>query len=272
MQFYINKMAGYISNSYFRPILSFKKCVLISLLIIGPIYQSFSQSIKEDRIVIPMISADMGFNLPGGDFADRFGPSGMVGTSFMLKFKSNFLLGLDGNYLFGQTVKDPHYHTYLENEDGWLTNVYGEPGLVGEKLDGFTAMLEVGYIADFWAPNPNSGFIFTAGAGLMQHKIWIEERGNNLPQLTPEYIKGYDRLCNGFMTNQFIGYIFFHEKAIRNFYAGFEFTQGFTQNRRNWDIIEKKKIDKKRLDLLYSIKVGWVISFHKRMSTEIYYY
>ncbi|ALO15307.1 hypothetical protein L21SP5_01664 [Salinivirga cyanobacteriivorans] len=248
-----------------------KKWILIAILLVM-IARLSSQTIKDDRILIPMISAELGYNHPGGDFAERFNGSGQVGAAFNLKFKSNIFLGVQGNYLFSQGIKDPEYRDYLENEDGWITNFYGEPGIVAEKLDGFTVSAHVGYIIPVLNPNPNSGIMVSGGMGFMQHKIWIEERGNNIPQLTDEYIKGYDRLCNGLMTKQFLGYMFFQEKAAWNFYAGFEFTQGYTQNRRSWDFIEKRKIDEKRLDLLYSIKIGWVISLHKRMATEIYYY
>ncbi|WP_462279832.1 hypothetical protein [Salinivirga cyanobacteriivorans] len=248
-----------------------KKWILIAILLVM-IARLSSQTIKDDRILIPMISAELGYNHPGGDFAERFNGSGQVGAAFNLKFKSNIFLGVQGNYLFSQGIKDPEYRDYLENEDGWITNFYGEPGIVAEKLDGFTVSAHVGYIIPVLNPNPNSGIMVSGGMGFMQHKIWIEERGNNIPQLTDEYIKGYDRLCNGLMTKQFLGYMFFQEKAAWNFYAGFEFTQGYTQNRRSWDFIEERKIDEKRLDLLYSIKIGWVISLHKRMATEIYYY
>lgn len=247
-----------------------KNIIILILSIIS--CQLTAQNIEEDRILIPMISANLGYNHPGGDFAERFNGSGQVGAAFKLKFKSNLFVGLEGNYLFSQGIKDPEYRDYLENEDGWITNFYGEPGILAEKLDGFVIAANLGYIIPVLNPNPNSGIMISGGIGFTQHKIWIEERQNNIPQLSDEYIKGYDRLCNGLMTNQFIGYMFFQKKAVWNFYAGLEFTQGFTQNRRSWDFIEKRKIDEKRLDLLYSIKVGWVISLHKRMATEIYYY
>lgn len=244
--------------------------LLIASLLISA--TALTQTISEDRMLIPMLSANLGYNHPGGDFAERFNGSGQIGASFMLKFESNLLLGVSGNYLFSSGIKNNEYYEYLQNDDGWITNMYGEPGIVAEKLDGFTITGELGYVIPAFNPNPNSGILVKAGAGFLQHKIWIEERGNNMPQLTPEYIKGYDRLCNGLMTNQFIGYVFFHRKAAWNFYAGLEFTQGYTQNRRSWDFIREKKIDEKRLDLLYSIKIGWIISFHKRMSTELYFY
>ncbi|MDA3867511.1 MAG: hypothetical protein PF489_12300 [Salinivirgaceae bacterium] len=230
------------------------------------------QTIKDDRILIPMISANLGYNQHAGDLADRFGPSGQVGSSFMLKFKSNLLLGVEGNYLFNQEIKDREYYKYLMNDDALITNMYGEPGIVSERMAGFTIFGKIGYVFNVLAPNPNSGIFVSGGVGILQHKIYIEHRGNNTPQLSDEDILGYDRLCNGLMTTEFIGYMFFEQKAAWNFYAGVEFTQGFTQNRRDWDIIEERKIDDNRTDLLYSIKVGWVISLHKRMATEIYYY
>lgn len=219
-----------------------------------------------------MLSINLGYNLHGGDLSERFGPSGQVGPSFMVKFKSNWIIGVEGVYLFSQDVKKLDYYYYLDNDEGWITNMYGDPGIVAESMSGFNIFLKAGRVFRVFNPNPNSGIMVNLGAGFMQHKIWIEERGNNIPQLTPEYIKGYDRLCNGLLMNQFIGYMWFHKQAKYNFYAGFEFSQGLTQNRRSWDFILEKKVDDERLDLLYSIKIGWVFSFHKRMSTELYFY
>ena len=232
----------------------------------------YSQTIDKDRLLVPMISANLGYNYPGGDFADRFGGSGQVGAGFMLKFKSNLLIGVEGNYLFNDDIKKDEYYEYLSNEDGFITNMYGEVGVTAERLAGMTFLGKVGYVIPVLNPNPNSGIFVSAGVGFMQHKILIQDRYNNIPQLSEEYRKGYDRLCNGLMTNQFVGYMFFAKKAIWNFYAGFEFTQGFTQNRRDWDFIQERKIDDNRLDMLYSFKFGWIISLHKRMSTDYYYY
>ncbi len=246
---------------------------LYSLLLLSLLsYAGFAQTISEDRLLIPMISANIGYNHPGGDFDERFNGSGQVGAAFNLKFKSNIFIGIEGNYLFNSEAPYSEFYNYLENEDGWITNMYGEPGIVATKLAGFNAFVKAGYVANVFAPNPNSGLLFTSGVGLLQHQYWIEQRGNNMPQLADEYLPGYDRLCNGLMTNQFIGYLYFHKKAVWNFYLGLEFTQAFTKNRRDWDHIEQKKIDERRLDLLYSIKLGWTISFHKRMATELYYY
>lgn len=232
----------------------------------------FAQSIKTDKLFMPLVSVNIGLNKPGGDFADRFGYSGQIGASFIIKLKSNWLFGLEGDYLYSQKINNREYHDYLMNSDGWITNMYGDPGIVSEKLGGFTAFGKIGKILPFLNPNPNSGFLVQVGLGFMQHKIWIEQRGNNMPQLTPEYIKGYDRLCNGLMMNQFIGYMFFHEKALRNFYCGIEVTEAYTQNRRSWDFIQERKIDDKRHDYLFSFKLGWTLSLHKRMSNDIYYF
>jgi hypothetical protein len=45
----------------------------------------------------------------------------------------------------------------------------------------------VGYVIPVLNPNPNSGIFVTAGAGLMQHKIFISDRYKNIPQLSEKY-------------------------------------------------------------------------------------
>ena len=57
-----------------------------------------------------------------------------------------------------------------------------------------------------------SGIMISIGTGYMYHKIFIETLTTALPQLNDELIKGYDRLCGGLLTKQFIGYLHFSKK------------------------------------------------------------
>ncbi|PLX14029.1 MAG: hypothetical protein C0594_00545, partial [Marinilabiliales bacterium] len=120
--------------------------------------------------------------------------------------------------------------------------------------------------------NPNSGILFNVGGGILQHKIHIEVEYNNTPQIQGDYVKGYDRLTNGFAMSEFIGYIYFSDNKILNFYGGFEFIQAFTQSRRSYDYFSMTRDTKKRTDLLYSIKIGWIIPLYKKIPQKYYIY
>ena len=61
------------------------------------------------------------------------------------------------------------------------------------------------------------------------------------------------------------------EKDKGHFYTGFDFTNGFTQNRRSYNYNVDGPITKPRNDLLMGFKIGWVIPISKRTNQEFYY-
>ena len=58
---------------------------------------------------------------------------------------------------------------------------------------------------------------------------------------------------------------------LLNFYAGFEFVQGFTKSQRDWIFDEMRKDNSNHLDLFYGIKVGWILPIYNRAPDKYYY-
>ena len=125
---------------------------------------------------------------------------------------------------------------------------------------------------EFLSPNPNSGILLTAGAGYFQHKIKIDFRDGTVFQLSEDRLKGYDRLTTGIAFQQFVGYQFYGRSNLLNFYAGFEFIQAFTKNRREYNYDSRSFDTGNKSDYLAGFRFGWVIPFRKRRSEEFYYY
>jgi hypothetical protein len=99
--------------------------------------------------------------------------------------------------------------------------------------------------------------------GLFQHKIRIQDDPQVVvSSLAGDYKKGYDRLTNGLAITEFIGYQHFAKNRLINFYAGIELTQGFTQNRRDYNFDTFERDDAKRFDGLVGFKLGWVLPFY----------
>ena len=96
---------------------------------------------------------------------------------------------------------------------------------------------------------------------------------NTAPQLLDDYKKGYDRLAGGLGISEFIGYTYLSNSKLINFYLGFEINQSWSKPKRdvNFDTGEPNpKLN--RYDVLYGIKVGWIIPLFKRLPEKYYYY
>ena len=109
-----------------------------------------------------------------------------------------------------------------------------------------------------------------AGLGYVQHRMFVGVQDNTALQLTGDYKKGYDRLTSGFGLTESIGYFFLGDSRMWNFYAGFEFSQAWTRNRRDMDFDTRQKDDSQKLDLFYGIKIGWVIPMYRRAPQQYF--
>ncbi|MBN2681973.1 MAG: hypothetical protein JXR58_05660 [Bacteroidales bacterium] len=245
---------------------------LLLLLTVFQINIALGQEESKPSLFIPSFSADYSFQIPGGDLKDRFGNNSMIGSSFQIKLKSNFTLGVKAGFIFGANVKEPNMFRYILPSEGQFINTYGNQALVMISERGFHFSTEVGKIFPFSNKNPDSGLWLKGSLGLLQHKIRIDNDGNNVPYIIEEYSKGYDRLTNGLAVTEFVGYIFYGESMIANFYAGFEFYQAFTQCRRDYNFDDLGSDLKKRKDYLYSFKLGWIIPLYKRINPDKYFY
>ncbi|GAB4285134.1 MAG: hypothetical protein Kow0068_10390 [Marinilabiliales bacterium] len=223
--------------------------------------------------IIPVFSVSYSFQMPGGDLADRYGNNSNIGGSFQIKAKKNLFI-IEGNFLFGNQLKDEAQNIFqnIETSDGYIIDRQGEYANVILSERGFFIGGRAGRIIPVFKNNTNSGFMFNIGAGLLQHKIRIENDGNRAPQILNDYKKGYDRLTNGFTISEFVGYFHLDKNHITNFYGGIELYQAWTKCRRDFNFDTMEKDDKERLDLLFGIKIGWMIPVYKRMSDGHYYY
>ncbi len=210
---------------------------------------------------------------PGGDLIDRYGTNFNIGLGIdYLTSEKNWILGFAGGYIFGQDVKTDVL-AGLRTPDG---NIIGNDRSyvdIQTRQRGFYAGMHVGKIISLSSLNPRSGIRFTVGAGLLQHKIRIQDAPfTSVPQLSDKYKKGYDRLTNGLALQQFIGYQLLSANRLVNFYAGFELTQGFTRSRRDFDFDTRQKDDADRLDLLFGFRLGWILPFYfGQEADEVYY-
>jgi hypothetical protein len=243
--------------------------ITASCLITGAQGQS---GVRDSIIPFPLVGVGYGIYLPGGDMEKRFGWNSMIGIDALYKTKKNWLFGFSGGFLFGDDIKEEGLLDAISTSNG---AVIGLDGLYAELRfyeRGYHAGISVGKVIPFKKPNPNSGLVIFGGPGFIQHKIRIDDIGNTVPALRDEYKKGYDHLTNGFQFREFLGYIYFSNRQLINFYGGFEFIQGFTANRRDYNFDDLEKKDENRIDLLYGFRIGWVVPLYKKKPAAYYLY
>jgi len=247
------------------------KVTLFLICFLGFFADSKAQyNIRDTTISFPMIGVSFAYQFPGGDMADRFGNNFNTGGVFLWKLQSNWILGVAGDFLFGDDVKENNILDKYRTPDGNIINENGQYATVLLYERGYKLEFRVGKIFPVIGPNKNSGIMANLGLGYFQHKIRIETPESKIPYLMDDYSKGYDRMSSGPAISEFIGYMNFGNNRLINFYAGLEFTQAFTKNRREINFDTGLKDDKSRLDLLFGVRIGWVFPIYKRAADKMY--
>jgi len=222
-------------------------------------------------ILMPHIS--YGAYAPGGDLADRFGNNFGIGIGLeWMTDQSNWIVGCSGQFLFGNTVKTDVL-AQLRTDAGTIIGNSRLPADIGLRERGWLVQVTIGKHLPLAGKNPRSGIRVTLSPGLLQHNIRIQgDPQQAVPQILGNYKKGYDRLTNGLSMTEFIGYELLSSDRRANFFLGVEFTQAFTASRRDFDFDTRMKDETKRIDLLYGLKLGWIIPFYVGKSGgDIYY-
>lgn len=248
-----------------------KLLVILVLSTVG--VTAFSQVNLRDSVVFaPLIDISYSYKLPTADLADRFGTHSQIGIGLMFKTRNNLLWGADFNYLFGKTVRDTRFADGFRDDKGYIMANNGLYSQIYFSQRGFTFSGKVGAVIPILSPNVNSGFMILGGVGMMQHKIKMEDKFSEVPLLSGDnYAPGYDRLSNGVMFTQFIGYRLLSNRRLINVFGGFEFTQALTKNQRSVNYDTGIKDNTIYQDFTYGFRLGITIPLYKQMPNEYYY-
>lgn len=245
----------------------------LTIMLLSPFVTNGQQSVKDSTISMHLIMAQYSAQFPGGDVAERFGPNSQVGAGYLYKTNNNWLIGLDGSFMFGSNVKNSeHILDNIETSDDNIVDLEGIYATYHFYERGYSVIGKAGKVFSFNKPNPNSGLMAGIGAGYLQHKIFIDHRDKTAPQITGDYLKGYDELRRGPALNAFAGYLFFGNNKVVNFYAGIDITVAFTQYVHPYSFARMEYNTGNFTDIFSSLKVGWMIPVYKRAPKEFYYY
>lgn len=209
---------------------------------------------------------------PFADMQKRFGFNNLIGMHLAYKAKKNWMIGLEGNFLFGNKVKEDYILDNISTTTGQFIGTDNSLIKIRGQERGGALKLIIGKTIPFSEKYPDAGLLLQTGMGFLQHKIAIDVRENILPQLNKTYRKGYDRMANGFVMSQLIGGIFMERKKFYSFYGGLQVDVAFTQGRRNYDFYSQAPLKDKRIDVFVGIKLGWVIPIFLQASEKEYFY
>lgn len=261
---------SFLSINY---ICEMKNCLLLLTINFFAYSYLFAEINNIDSSVsVPCLSVSYRFQIPGGDMANRFSYNSAIGCGFLYKHKSNWITGASGYFLFSKNVKETNMLDSISTSNGYIIDKFGQYALVNMYERGYSFSVKLGKMFSFSKQRPNSGLLLLGGLGFLEHKIRIETLSNTVPQLSEEYKKGYDRLSNGIIVSETIGYLHLGNKRLVNYFAGIELAQAWTKNRRSLNYDTGTKDDKLRNDLFYGFKFAWIIPFYKKMPKEYYYF
>lgn len=206
-----------------------------------------------------------------GDLNDRFGNFNAVNLSCSYKTNKNWLWGAQFDFIFGNKVKEKNMLRNIATPDGFII---GGDGLLIDptyNMRGFLSSIHFGRILPI-GYNNNSGIAVTTGLGLMQHRVLISlERNTSSYALDKELTRGYDRLSNGLLWHNSVGYTHLSNKGLMNFFGSFDFGVASTQSRRSFDYDSGETNKTNRLDGFWGIRVGFILPLYPKIPPEFYY-
>lgn len=246
------------------------KYLYLFLVFIFGTFVAKTQNLKDSSYAIPIVGLHFSGQLAQGDLKNRFGNTGSAGLPFIYKTRKNWIIGGEFDYFFGKKVKEEGLLSNMKNSEGTITANDGAPGRLRINERGWNFFAFTGVVLPLGNKNKNCGPIIWAGAGYMQHKINLYDVGKSLPQLRGDLRKGYDRLTGGLAFTQFIGYLYLSNNRLTNFYAGFEFNEGFTNGLRGVQYDTMVSDNNPRKDIQIGFRVGWALPLYKRIK-EFYY-
>lgn len=218
------------------------------------------------------ISFEYGVQFPQGDLSERFGTNFNLGSQLeVLEMANLWHAGIKGYYLFGSDVKQDVVAN-LRTPEGFIIGNDRSPASVFLRERGFFIGPYVGKIFRMSQVHAQSGIKVSAGVGLLQHKVRVQDDSGTVTQLTGDYLKGYDRLSNGAAFYAFLGYQHLAANKRLNFLAGFDLTYSSTKNRRDYNFDEGRKDDATYSDLLLGFRVGFILPITTgEKASSIYY-
>lgn len=246
------------------------------------------RNIAKESIPVSMVQVTYAAQFTGLDTHTDYGFTNTIGGSLIHKTQSGWIFTANGNFVFGNQIKQERWQLLGEG----ITTVYGEvigggglPSSLAFFQRGAHFQAEVGRLFPL-APNPNSGIFVQFGLGYLWNRLKIEyqiEAQNTPYQLINDYQYGYDRKRGGPAFHVEAGYMLLSNARVYNLSVSLEVTYARTKDLRDYDfrvfydengephIMGRTDNNPWYNDFYYGIRISWMIPFYQRQPDAYYY-
>lgn len=201
------------------------------------------------------------------------------GLNAIYKYKSNWLVFLDGDFMFGSDNlkgrgnRMPNLYT----RDSIIIGTNGTDAVVTCYNRGFNVRAGLGKIIKVSKKNPNSGILLKLTGGWIQQQTVFKLNEVKAPQIDGDYAHLYDHQRMGGVLTEGIGYWFMSNNYnLVNFYVTFELSQSWMKSTREYIIDDlmglRGKDPNHYFDLTYTIKFCWMFPLKGKTTYDYYYY
>lgn len=212
-----------------------------------------------------------GMHQPAGNMAEEYFYNFSFGGNAQFLTENNWVFGIGGQSLFADRTRDDVL-AMLRTDEGFIINSRGELADAILGMRGVYAGGHVGRMFSIGKADSRMAIQVEAGPGYLQHWTRVRIVGDDIPNLEPEDIKGYDRRTSGFALREFIGFRYMMKSSLFNLFAGVEAIQGFTQNRRAWNYHSFGADNEPRTDLFWGFRAGFSIGLRSYSSQSTTFY
>lgn len=208
------------------------------------------------------------------------GPYLDYGINAMYKYKSNWLVTLDGNMWFGgnNLLYRKERMGSIYTHDSIVIGSGGTDAAITANNRGFSLQVGLGKIFPVVPhKNPNSGILARISGGYMRQQTIFMPNQEHAPQVEGDYALLYDHQRHGAILTESVGYWFMSSNAnLLNLYVSFDISQCWSWSTRDYVIDDylgiHGKDNNRYFDLVYSIKLCWMFPLTGKASQEYYYY
>ena len=276
----------------------FHRLLFVGLFVwLGNLPAQAQIDLKQDTIECHIVGFNFGVKMPStlGSFETALdgmrsqratmgslykGPWMDYGINGLYKYKSNWLVTLDGNLWMGNNnlLNRIERMGSVFSRDSIVVGTGGSDAVVTCYNRGLGFMGGVGKIFPLQPDkNPNSGIFARLQGGYMLQQTIFKPNKATAPQVEGDYALLYDHQRQGFLLGEGIGFWFMSNHAnLINFYVELNVQQCWSRSTRDYTIDHylglQGKDGNRYFDMLYTLKLCWMFPLKGRQAHDIYFY